>query len=573
MTKFYLSILRQIASISVIFLIVLVSIDKSVAQPVLTFTPFATGLGPALEIVNAGDGSNRLFIAQRNGTIRVHDGTTLLPTPFINLADTVLDNGEQGLLSLAFHPDYETNRYFFVWYTDKEGDLTLARYQTTAGDPNIADQNSEVVLLEIPKPGTPYFPNHNGGKIAFGTDGYLYVSIGDGGGSGDPFNNAQNGNLLLGKMLRLNVNNFSTPPYYTIPADNPYVSDPTVRDEIWAMGLRNPWRWSWDRLTNDMWIADVGQNAWEEINIRTAGNTGGVNYGWRCYEGTATFNTSGCLPASSYVSPIFTYPHNNTTGGFSVSGGYVYRGSTYPLLSGYYVCADYVSGNVWKIRPNGSGGWNVFQQSGLPGSIAGFGESENGTLYAASLSGTVYLVEANSSLPLRLIDITAQAKKDLVKINWTTSFEENISLFEIEYSYDGIQFSNAARVIPANNSSGSSYSFDHAINTSKKLFYRLKTSEQNGQISYSKIVVVNGNANKGIIIQPTVITNQLLIIVASEPIESVRLFNSIGKEVYSKTIGGRQGNISIQLPVLIPGTYIVHSRTLSGNQQQKIIIQ
>jgi glucose/arabinose dehydrogenase len=202
MTKFYLSILRQIASISVIFLIVLVNIDKSVAQPVLTFTPFATGLGPALEIVNAGDGSNRLFIAQRNGTIRVHDGTTLLPTPFINLADTVLDNGEQGLLSLAFHPDYETNRYFFVWYTDKEGDLTLARYQTTAGDPNIADQNSEVVLLEIPKPGTPYFMNHNGGKIAFGTDGYLYVSIGDGGSGGDPFNNAQNGNLLFGKMLR-----------------------------------------------------------------------------------------------------------------------------------------------------------------------------------------------------------------------------------------------------------------------------------------------------------------------------------------------------------------------------------
>ncbi len=573
MTQFYLFSFRRSARVFLIFLISLVSIDKALAQPVLTFTPFATGLGPALEIVNAGDGSNRLFIAQRNGTIRVHNGTILLPTAFINLADTILDNGEQGLLSLAFHPDYETNRYFFVWYTDKEGDLTLARYQSSAGDPNIADPNSEVVLLEIPKPGTPYFTNHNGGKIAFGTDGYLYVSIGDGGSGGDPFNNAQNGNLLLGKMLRLNVNNFSIPPYYTIPADNPYVSDPTVRDEIWAMGLRNPWRWSWDRLTNDMWIADVGQNAWEEVNIRTAGNTGGVNYGWRCYEGTANFNTSGCAPASSYVTPIFTYPHNNTTGGFSISGGYVYRGPAYPLLTGYYVCADYVSGNVWKIRPNGSGGWNIFQQSGLPGSIAGFGESENGTLYAASLSGTVYLVEANSSLPLRLIDITAHAKKDMVKINWTTSFEENISLFEIEYSYDGIQFSNAARILPANSSNGYSYSFDHTINTSKKLFYRLKTSEQNGQLSYSKIVVVNSYSNKGIIIQPTVITNQLLIIDASEPIETIRLFNSIGKEVYSKSIGGRQGNISIQLPVLVPGTYIVHSRTLSGNQQHKVIIQ
>ncbi len=573
MTHFYPFTFRRVFRVIIIVLIALSNTDNTVAQPVLTFTPFATGMGSALEIVNAADGSNRLFIAQRNGTIRIHDGTTLLGTPFINLVDTILDVGEQGLLSLAFHPDYETNRYFFVWYTDKEGDLTLARYQTSAGDPNIADPNSEVVLLEIPKPGIPYFTNHNGGKIAFGTDGYLYVSTGDGGSGGDPFNHAQNGNSLLGKMLRLNANNFSTPPYYTIPADNPYVSDPTVRDEIWALGLRNPWRWSWDRLTNDMWIADVGQGAWEEINFRAAGTTAAVNYGWRCYEGNAAYNTTGCGPASNYVFPIFAYPHNGTTGGFSVTGGYVYRGSAYPLLSGYYVCADYVSGNVWKIRPNGAGGWNVFQQSGLPGNIAGFGESENGALYAVSLGGTVYLVEANSSLPLRLIDITAQAKKDLVKINWTTSFEENISLFEIEYSYDGIQFSNAARITPANNSNGYSYSYDHVINTSKKLFYRLKTSEQNGQNSYSKIVVVNSYANKGIIIQPTVITNQLLIIDAAEPIESIRLFNSIGKEVYSKSIGGRQGNFSIQLPVLIPGTYIVHSRTLTGNQQHKIIIQ
>ncbi len=573
MTQFYLSTLQRKIRVFIIFFFSIVSIDKIAAQPVLTFSPFATGMGSALEIVNAGDGSNRLFIAQRNGTIRVHNGTTLLPTAFINLVDTILDNGEQGLLSMAFHPDYETNRYFFVWYTDKEGDLTLARYQTTAGDPNIADPNSEVVLLEIPKPGTPYFTNHNGGKIAFGTDGYLYVSIGDGGSGGDPFNNAQNGNSLLGKMLRLNVNNFLIPPYYTIPADNPYVSDPTVRDEIWALGLRNPWRWSWDRLTNDMWIADVGQNAREEINFRAAGTTAAVNYGWRCYEGNANFNTTGCGLPSNYVFPIFDYPRNNTTGGFSVSGGYVYRGSAFPLLSGYYVCADYISGNVWKIRPNGSGGWDVYQQSGLPGNISGFGESESGALYAVSLGGTVYLVEANSSLPLRLIDITAQAKKDLVKVNWTTSFEENISLFEIDYSYDGIQFSNAARVIPANSSTGYSYSFEHVINTSKKLFYRLKTTEQNGQISYSKIVSVNSYASKGIIIQPTVVTNQLLIIDASEPVESIRVFNSIGKEVLNKSIGGRQGNISIQLPGLMPGTYIVHSRTQSGNQQHKIIIQ
>ena len=345
-------------------------------NPRLIFTPFISGLSSPLDIVNPGDGSNRLFIVQRGGAIRIYDGG-LLPTPFINLQDTVLENGEQGLLSMAFHPDYENNGYFFVYYTDKEGDVTLARYQRSSA--LIANPNSEVVLLELPKPGTPYFANHNGGKIAFGTDGYLYVSIGDGGGSGDPFNNAQNGNSLFGKMLRLNVNNFAVAPYYSVPADNPYVGDPNVLDEIWALGLRNPWRWSFDRLTGDMWIADVGQGSWEEVNFRAANATGGINYGWRCYEGSNPYNTSGCAPISSYIAPIFQYPHNNATGGYSVTGGYVYRGTGSPLLTGWYVMADYISGNVWKIHPDGAGGWTVFQQSGLSGNIAGFGEGEDGT--------------------------------------------------------------------------------------------------------------------------------------------------------------------------------------------------
>ena len=193
-------------------------------------------------------------------------------------------------------------------------------------------------------------------------------------------------------MIRIDVNNFSTPPYYIIPPDNPYVNNPNVDDHIWALGLRNPWRWSFDRSTNDMWIADVGQGSREEIDFRVAGTSGGINYGWRCYEGNSPYNTNGCSPPANYVFPIFDYPHNMSTGGFSVTGGFVYRGSQYPALQGYYICADYVSGNAWLINPNGGGGWTTRMQTGLPGSIVSFGEAEDGTLYSVSLGGTIYTV-------------------------------------------------------------------------------------------------------------------------------------------------------------------------------------
>jgi len=281
--------------------------NSSAAQPVIGFSPFITsGLSAPVDIANAGDGTNRLFIVQQNGVIRIHDGTSLLPTPFLNISTIITTGGERGLLSLAFHPDYENNRYFFVYYTNLSGDITIARYQADVVNPNTADPLSGVVLMNIPKP----FSNHNGGDLNFGPDGYLYFGTGDGGSGGDPFNFSQTGTSLLGKMIRIDVSNFSTPPYYTIPPDNPYVSDPNVDDHIWALGLRNPWRWSFDRSTGNMWIADVGQSALEEINFRTAGATGGINYGWRCYEGNQAYNTTGCLPQSNLIQPIFVYPHS-----------------------------------------------------------------------------------------------------------------------------------------------------------------------------------------------------------------------------------------------------------------------
>ncbi len=396
------------------------------------------GLAGPIDIVNAGDGSNRLFVVQRGGTIRVYNDTLGYIQDFLTVTG-IGTAGEGGLLSAAFHPNYETNGFLFVYYTLPNLSLEVARYTVSAGNINSADPASKQVVINIPHPGED---NHNGGKILFGPDGYLYLATGDGGGGGDTFNNAQNGNILLGKMLRINVNTLP----YTIPANNPYVSDPNVADEIWAIGLRNPFRWSFDRANGDMWIADVGQGAQEEINYMASANTGAANYGWRCYEGTLPYNTASCLPQSSYVSPIYTYGRDSATGGRSVTGGFVYRGSEYPSLTGYYIFADFLSGNQWVITPDKS---QMLQlpDAGFPGGIVAFGEAENGTLYAASLTGSaVYKVLDNDALPVTFGTINANRKGTTLQISWTTAAEANNSHFEIEGSVDGKSFTTLKTV-------------------------------------------------------------------------------------------------------------------------------
>ncbi|TAE46171.1 MAG: hypothetical protein EAZ89_20620, partial [Bacteroidetes bacterium] len=252
-------------------------------QPQLALAPLATGLNRPVDIASAGD--SRLFVVEQRGTIQIinADGT-MLTTPFLDIDARVNSTGnEQGLLGLVFHPNYALNGYFFVNYTRSPSGYTrVSRFQTTAANPNIADPNSELVLLEIEQP----YENHNAGDLAFGPDGYLYIPMGDGGSGGDPGNRAQNGLTLLGKMIRIDVN-AGFP--YTIPPSNPFLNDPGVRDEVWSIGLRNPWRFSFDRLTGDMWIADVGQGIYEEINVEPAGSAGGLNYGWRCYEGAHAY--------------------------------------------------------------------------------------------------------------------------------------------------------------------------------------------------------------------------------------------------------------------------------------------
>jgi hypothetical protein len=257
-----------------------------------------------------------------------------------------------------------------------------------SSNPNVADPLSKVIVITIPH---SINSNHNGGELHFGTDGYLYLSTGDGGGSGDAANNAQNTSVLLGKILRFNVNTSLTSPYYTIPAGNPY------SNEIYDVGLRNPFRWSFDKLTGDMWIGDVGQNSWEEIDFRAVGTNPGLNYGWRCYEGNATFNSSGCGPVSNYIFPAYTYPI--TSGPAAVTGGIVYRGAANPALQGWYIGADFYSGVFYKIFPNGIGGWITSTQTLSPIGMADFGEDENGEAYAVSLiSNSVYRIGTNSTV-------------------------------------------------------------------------------------------------------------------------------------------------------------------------------
>ena len=376
-------------------------VDLSAQVPTINLTSYATGFSAAVGIEHCGD--NRLFIVeQTTGLIKiVQPGGAVNPTPFLNIGSRISIGSERGLLGLAFHPNYAQNGYFYVNYTKAGTYQTIvARYQVTS-NPDSAAFNSEVVLLDIAQP----YSNHNGGRIAFGPDGYLYVGMGDGGSGGDPGNRAQDPTNLLGKILRIDVDGGSP---YAIPPSNPYFGQTSPRPEIWAIGMRNPWRFSFDRVTEDLWIADVGQNAWEEFNLELAGDPGGHNYGWRCYEGNVGYNTAGCQPQNTYVSPIIVYGH--TSGNCSVDGGYRYRGGLEGDLYGYYVWIDLCSGIMGGITPNGSAWQNTTLGTFLSGYGSGsyrwstFGEDSNGELFLANVSnGIVYKMTTTSCIPTAVI--------------------------------------------------------------------------------------------------------------------------------------------------------------------------
>jgi glucose/arabinose dehydrogenase len=345
-----------------------------------------TGLSSPVAITNAGDGSGRLFITLQGGKIVIFNGTQILATPFLDISSLIACCGERGLLSTAFHPNYQNNGYFYVNYTRaSDGATVVARYSVSS-NPNVANPASALIIITIAQDAA----NHNGGQLQFGPDGYLYIGMGDGGGGGDPNNRAQNPASLLGKLLRIDVDGGSP---YAIPADNPFVSDSATRDEIWAFGLRNPWRFSFDRATGDLIIADVGQNAWEEIDFQPASSAGGENYGWSCYEGTHTYDsTRNCTAKGTLKSPVLEYSHSL---GCSVTGGYRYRGSLYPALKGVYLYADFCSGIVWGATQAGSV-WSSSQLQDTSFQVSTFGEDEGGELYLADYGGGIYKIKASS---------------------------------------------------------------------------------------------------------------------------------------------------------------------------------
>jgi glucose/arabinose dehydrogenase len=326
-----------------------------------------------VEFTHAGDGTHRVFVLEQQGKIRVFDNkaSTKSAEVYLNIENKVSSEGEMGLLGLAFHPDFKQNGYFYVYYTKRKPlEAIIARYKASSPTTNTIDASSETILLKISQP----YDNHNGGKLAFGPDGFLYISLGDGGAWGDQHNYAQNRTSLLGKILRIDVNK-TDKGNYGIPTDNPYIDNKEgFREEIFAYGLRNPWRFSFDAKTGQLWAGDVGQNEFEEIDIITKGG----NYGWRLKEGERCYNPRKDCENGNLIEPIHQYPRSD---GVSVTGGFVYRGSHAPLLQGKYIFADYSNGNIWALsfKENSKTGNQLLTSEG--GSVSAFGEDANGELY------------------------------------------------------------------------------------------------------------------------------------------------------------------------------------------------
>lgn len=372
--------------------------DAQSPSPVrIQLQTFATGLGQITDIAHCGD--DRLFVVQQNGNIRiVQPNGTVVPTPFLSISVNTGTN-EQGLLGLCFDPDHATNGYYYVYYSAGTGAGTsrVSRFSVDPNNPNATLPGSETILYTRSQPQW----NHNGGDLEFGPDGYLYVSFGDGGGAGDPQNNSQNNANVLGTIIRIDVH--GEPPF-SIPPDNPFVGVPGVMPEIWASGLRNPWRFGFDALTGDVWIGDVGQNAWEEVDFWPAGDNSGPNFGWRCYEGNAPYNTTGCQPASNYVAPVAVHVTSGSQW-CSVIGGRVYRGDPYWRLYGRYIYTDYCLGRYFSLRPNGSGGW-INEQITTTGISGATCIGENSAL-------ELFVGNRNTGIVYRLVDVCPMAQPSI----------------------------------------------------------------------------------------------------------------------------------------------------------------
>ncbi|WNM19786.1 PQQ-dependent sugar dehydrogenase [Flavobacterium capsici] len=394
----------------------------SVNAQTVAVQSFATGFSSAVAIVHPPNDS-RLFVVQQAGLIRIlNSNGTVNATPFLNLSSIITSGGERGLLGLAFHPNYASNGLFFVNYTNTSGNTVIVKYNVSA-NPDVAS-TSGTILMTISQP----YSNHNGGSIVFGPDGYLYIGMGDGGSGGDPGNRAQNINENLGKMLRIDVDSASP---YGIPASNPYIGV-AGNDEIWAIGVRNPWKFSFNRLNGDLWIADVGQNAVEEIDkVASPLPNTGLNFGWKCYEGTVVYNNSGCPAFSSMVAPIAEYTHASSAARCSITGGYFYTGTTYPNFANKYFFADYCSGEIGYVDNSGTITWAL----DTPSIITTFGEDVNGELYISNGSTISRVIDSslsNSEFENNSISVYPNPAKNQITIESASNIAlKTINIYDI----------------------------------------------------------------------------------------------------------------------------------------------
>lgn len=532
-------------------------------------TPVISGLTSAMQLVHAGDNSNRLFIVERAGTITVFNpGALTTPIQYLNMnsgGQVVSTAGEGGLLSIAFHPDFSTNGFIYTYYTDTAGDLVLARYTSANPLGNVVFANTRVELLKIPH---PVNTNHNGGEMHFGyEDGYLYLSTGDGGAGYDPDVNGQSTTSLLGKILRLNVDvPLGSGLPYVIPPTNPF------GNEIFIMGLRNPFRWSFDRENYDLWIGDVGQDTWEEINHITAGNSSGANFGWRCFEGdgyTPGIAINECPDSASFTKPVYTY-RTRTARGNSVIGGVVYRGNDWPVMSGYYIGMDYGSGDIHKINSDGS--VKQYETSTFTG-VRDIGEDEAGEIYAVTATA-VYRIEAENPLPVTLVDFTGAPSVEGVRLAWQTSMEKDFKSFDIQYSADARQFASVGSVSGANAPAGNRYSFTHSTAENGNLYYRLKMTDTDESFRYSKIITVSrGGEDPGdLFVRPSLISTSEMSLLVEEPFQTVEIVNAGGQVVLTEKIGGRSGPVNIPLGNTASGIYVVRMAGHDRVVQQKVLV-
>jgi glucose/arabinose dehydrogenase len=469
------------------------------AFPTVEFESYAEGLTSPVDVVGSPFGSSDLYIVQRgtnNGIaqIRVVKTGTVLPEPFLTLTG-ISCCGERGLLSMAFHPKVADNGFFFVFYTAAQtGALTIARFKLKSiNNFYEADPDSRLVVLSIPHSS---FSNHNGGKLLFGPDGFLYFGTGDGGGRNDPLANGQNPQSLLGKVLRIlpSVDENPTVPY-TIPADNPYANpNDGVLDEIYSMGLRNPWRWSFDRSTGNAWIADVGQTDWEELNFASPTTFKGANFGWRCFEGNVQNNATGIQPCNLFggqphATPVYVYPHNTTTGGFSVTGGYVYRGAAYPALQGYYLMADYITPAIWLVKSDGT--FQAQRQgTGVPPNISGFGETQDGEIWAISLlEGKVYSIKAEQVLSANHIFLKGSIQNNKHALSWTDYSSTGKEKYSVEVKDGNETTFRGIKTFSSLGTGPQQYQFAREIpHDIGQSYYRIKSEAPQNIIKYSQVI-------------------------------------------------------------------------------------